>query len=423
MFSIKSLTNTQDKKRLLSNFFSLSSLQVANYILPLITLPYLVRVLGPSKYGLVAFAQAFVGYFQVLTNYGFNLSATREISIHRENQEKVSEIFSSVITIQMLFAVLSFIVMLAIVFAFKKFSKYWLLYFFTFGLVIGNVVFPVWFFQGIERMKYITIFNVLSRFVFTVAIFVFIRKESDYLYVPLINALGSILAGVLGLWIIFKSIGVKFILPNIANIKYHLKEGWHIFIGTIGISFYKNNSILILGLFTNTMIVGYFVIAKKIIDVLNQIAGLISQTIYPYISKKISLTPKQTLQFLKNIGFMIGLYTFVIGVILVLFSPTIVFIISGHYYKNSILSLELMAFVPLFIGVNVPAVQILLSKGLDKRFSRSVIISALLDIILNFSLVPFLSYIGSCISVMTVELFVTLYLYFEVYKIKRMGII
>ncbi|AWB10357.1 polysaccharide transporter, PST family [Thermodesulfobium acidiphilum] len=418
LFSIKNLFSSQEKKRLVSNFFSLSILQVANYLFPLITLPYLVRVLGPSQYGLVAFAQAFIGYFQILTNYGFNLSATREISINRENPEKVSEIFSSVITIQILLAILSFIMMALVVFSFAKFRDDWLLYFLTFGLVLGNVLFPVWFFQGIERMKYITLLNVLARFIFTIAIFVFIREESDYIYVPLINSVGLVLSGIIGLWIIFNRLGVKFIMPDVNSIKYHLNEGWHIFIGTVGISFYKNNSVLILGLFADSTIVGYFYISKKIIDILNQIAGLISQTFFPYINRLINQNYNLAIVYLKKIGLIIFLYTLVFGLLLLFLSPVIIKIISGHYYNESILSLKLMAFVPMFIGINVPAVHILLSKGFGKEFSNTVLIGAFLDLILNFSLVPFLSFLGSCISVIVVELFVTLYLYFKVLKLK-----
>ena len=144
---IKNLLNSPTKKRLIENFCSLSILQVLDYFLPLITLPYLVRILGPEKFGLIAFAQSLIVYFLVLTNYGFNLSATREISINREKEEKVSEIFSSVMIIKFLFGVLSFVILILMLFFIPKFGSNWLIYIFSFGIILGNILFPVWFFQ------------------------------------------------------------------------------------------------------------------------------------------------------------------------------------------------------------------------------------------------------------------------------------
>jgi PST family polysaccharide transporter len=406
-------------KTLVENFLSLSFLQVANYIFPLITLPYLVRVLGPEKYGLIAFAQAFIGYFQILTDYGFNLSATREISINRENKEKVSEIFSSVMIIKFFLLLLSLGLMTIIVFSFKKFRQDWLIYYLTFVMVLGQTLFPIWFFQGMERMKYITFLNVLAKLIFTIAIFIFVKKASDYLYVPLLNSLGFIVAGVLALWIVFKDFGVGFRMPSWEATKGEFKNGWHIFLSTTSINFYKNNSILILGLFANNEIVGYFTIAKKLIDVLNQIAVIISQTVYPYVTKQIIINYQKTVRFLRKVGLLIGTYTFIFGIILFIFSSKIIYIVSGAYFSESILSLKLMAFVPMFIGINVPSVQILLGKGLDKKFLKAVLIGAILDIILNFLLVPVFSYIGSCITVITVELLVTILLYIEALKAKN----
>lgn len=403
------IINTPDKKKLFSNFVSLAVLQAANYILPLVTFPYLVRVLGVEKFGLLAFATATVTYFQILTDYGFNLSATRDISIHRENKEKVQEIFSSVMVIKFGLLILSFFLLTILILSFDKFRKDWEVFVLSFGMVVGQVLFPVWFFQGMEKMKYITILNIFAKLLFTIAIFVFVKEQADYWKVPLLNSLGFIMAGVLALWIVSRDYKISFIFPSIKAVKHQLIEGWHIFISTVGINMYKQNSIFVLGIFTDDTVVGYFSIAKKIMDLVNSLNGVVSQSIYPYTMMKMS--SKYIYGFLKKVGMIIALYTSIIGLILLVFSDAITKLLAGNVYYQTLLSIKLLAFVPLFIGINVPAVHILLGNKKDALFTRAVILGGLLDLLLNFLIVPFFSYIGSCTSVILTEIAVTSILY------------
>ncbi len=128
--------NSDEKKALVNNFLSLSVLQVANYLLPLITFPYLVRVIGVEYFGLLSFANATIAYFNMITDYGFVLTATREIAVHRDDRNKVIEIFSSVMIIKFILMCICFVLLCILVFSFDKFSGEIIVYLLTFGTVI-----------------------------------------------------------------------------------------------------------------------------------------------------------------------------------------------------------------------------------------------------------------------------------------------
>ncbi len=188
--------NAKERKVILANFLSLSTLQAITYVLPIIVLPYVIRAIGPEKFGLVSFAQAFVQYFLILTDYGFSLSATRELSLCRQDKSEVSRIFSTVMTVKIILAALSFCVLWLVVSTVPRFKQDWLVYVYSFGIVIGQTLFPVWFFQGTERMKYIAVINIAAGITFASLVFIFVRGASDYLLIPLFYSAVSIVSGI-----------------------------------------------------------------------------------------------------------------------------------------------------------------------------------------------------------------------------------
>ncbi len=417
--AFKNLVTAREKKQLLQNLFFLSILQGLNYIFPLITLPYLVRVLGPEKYGLIAFAQALIGYFIMITDYGFTLSATREISIYRNNREKISEIFSSVITTKFLLLLLCFLILSAII-QIDKFRKDLLVYYFTFGIVIGQTLFPIWVFMGTEKMKYITILTAIDRVIFTLSIFIFIKGPMDYIYVPLLNACGYIVGGILGLIVTFSNYKIKYRVPVKKDIYNQLKEGWHSFLGVFGINLYTSSNTLILGLVAGNTAVGYYAAAEKLVNAILRMLAPIDQTIYPYVNKIASESKEQAIKFVRKVVYLTGIFSFTISLITLIGAELIVKIMLGSEYNQSIAVLRILAFLPFLSELrSILGFQIMMPFKMDSAFSRIFVGAGLFNILCSFILASFFQHIGSAITLFLTFLFVAIVIYLY---LKRKGI-
>ncbi|MFA3784107.1 flippase [Melioribacteraceae bacterium 4301-Me] len=406
---LNKLYNSNTKKTLLGNFFSLSILQITNYVLPLVALPYLVRVLGPDKFGLLAFAQAFIQYFNIFIDYGFNFTATRDISINRNSIEKVSEIFSSVLVLKMGFIGLSLLIISLITFSFTKFRNEWLIYFLTFGVVICQNIFPRWLFQGLEKMKYITILNIIAKIIFTLFIFIFIKSTVDYLYVPLINFIGFFVSAVLGLLIAHKYLRVKFIRPSFNELKRQLKEGWYLFISTIATGLYTTSNAFILGIFASNTLVGYFSAAERIIKAIEDLISPVFHSVYPYLSKLFEESEYKAVIFLKKIIRITSIVGVFISLLVFTLANFIVDILLGSSYHQSIIVLKILSLLPFIGGVNIILTSLtLLSFNYKKAFSSIIVGAGISNIIFSFLFVPYYKQIGSCISVILAEVFIML---------------
>jgi polysaccharide transporter, PST family len=404
-------------KQIIENILSLCILQGSNYLLPLLLLPYLVRVLGPERFGLLAFSQAFVQNFVVLTDYGFNFTATRELAICRDNPQKVSELFCNVLIIKLGFGLFSFLLMSALISTVPKFNTDWLLYILTFPVVIGNALFPTWFFQGMEKMKYITVLNAFAKLIYAVSVFIFVQQSTDYLSVALLNSLSMLVTGIAALWLIALNFDVTWVMPDREAVFKQLKEGWSVFVSTLSISIYANSRVFIVGLFTNNTITGYYSIAEKIMILIQTFPlAPILQACYPWLSRVFIQDPNRARKIARNLQ-QITTIALLIGLPVIYFLiPQILEFAFRATYPESILSIRLLLIGVFFINANAFRIHFLLISGNPKLFRKIHITTALLGISMLLILTNLFSYIGAAVSVILVEFFVLMLTIFSMRK-------
>ena len=407
-----------NKKILLTNFFSLSSVQIANYLLPLLTIPYITRIIEPGNFGLINFASAFTGYFALITNFSFDLSVTREVSLNRHNKKKLQQIFNSVIIAKIILFIICTLIFILFILCFAKLQKESLLYFYTFIGIFGNIFFPTWFFQGMEKLSRVAFFNLIIRIFYTISIFLFIKNNSDYILIPFISSLVQIITSFLGFIYALSIFKLKIILPPKKEILQRFIDGWKIFISSLASNLYTTTNIIVLGIFVVNLYLGYFSAASKLINVIYGLVLFpISLSFFPHIGNLINNSLESGIILLKKLTIIVGGFTFIASVIIFTFAEFLIKIVFGANFLGAVLCLRIMAFLPFLIGLgNIFTVQALLNLKMDREFLKITIIGVVINIILNFLLVPHFLEKGSAMSWLITELFITVTSFFVLLK-------
>ena len=404
-------------KQLIENIVSLFTIKGLEYILAFITFPYLVRVLQVENFGAVVFVQGIIQYFVLFTDYGFNLLGPKEIAQHDSIKER-GKIFASIFCAKLILLLISTIVFICMLIGAKYINDIDItLYSVVYLMVIGNVIFPIWFFQGIQQMRYITIVNIIGRFLSVACIFYFVKAPSDYILAGLFQAIVPLIAGICSWIILWKKYREVFILPKFQSVKQVFIDAWEIFTSTIAINLYTASNIVFLGLLTNNTIVGYFSGAQKIIQNINQLISPVTQAIYPYVSKTASNSKNDALKFLRKIVLILGGGNFIGSILIFIFAEWIVDILLGAGYEQSILLLRILAFLPFIISLsNIFGIQTMLVFGMKKQFNKVLLSAAIVNTIIVLPMIYFYQAIGVSVSMTITEIFVTLSMYYILKK-------
>ena len=397
--------DTPEKKALLSNLLSLGVVQGLNFILPLLVVPYLLYTLGIERFGLLAMATALSSYFMILSDYGFNVTATREVSVYRDSSEKLNEIFSAVMMIKVFLLLVGFLLLSLSLFIFDKLGGEAPIYLLTFGMVIGQVLFPIWFFQGMERMGYIAILNIVAKFFFLIAILLFVKEKEDAYLVPLFNSLGFIVVGVISLFYIHKEFNIRFIWQPYRVIYRYFLMGWYIFLSHLAVLFYTSSNIFILGLFTNNMVVGYFAIADKVISALVSLGEILNQVFFPYLSKKWEDNRGLYYQIFYKIlkGLILGML--LVSFLVIGFAPTIITMLSGDSITTAIELLQIMALSIILFPLGGLFSQSFVTQQATIYVTKSTFWTLVVNMILITILIPLYGVYGLAMAVVLVQLF------------------
>lgn len=404
-------------RQVVSNFISLFLVQGVNFLIPIVIIPYVVSMIGIENFGIVSMIQVLTGYFIIIADYGFNLKGTRDIARKRGKPEELSQYISLLLHVKILLCIFCFAFLLLIIALVPRFGRETTACLLAFPMVVGHTFNPVWFFQGIEQMKYITCINILGKLLLLGFTFWLVRSPADYDKVLLSYGLSFLLSSGTGLWLMFRQYKIRFRIAGPRAIVEELRSGFTFFLSSFSVNLYIHSNILILGFFTTDFITGIYSIIDKIIYAFRQILLVFFQATYPKVCRMLEGTRAALVHFQQQV-FLPFLALVLLGsIVLVVLTPFIYGIMSnGGSEPAAIFLLRALAFVPFVIALNIPANQLLLAYDHKKEYAFVLISAAACCICINIALIPLMGMNGTGIAVFITECYVTAGLHFVLWK-------
>ena len=406
----------KEYKKIIQNAGYLGAIEVIRLILPFVALPYILSVIGGENYGIAVFSQTVISYFMIFVNFGLDESAVKNVSVNRDNKSRLNEIVTSVLAIKATLLLLGFMVLCVLLSTIPFMLEHKWLFIFAYATLLSDIMYPVWFYQGIEKMKYLTIVKTTSLLFYTISVFIFVRERDDYDIVVLLQSLGNVFAGLLSLYLLFGVNKVRLLKPNLSLIKRTFVDSIPFFMSRVSMMINSNMAKMVSGIFLTMESVAVLDIAGKVCA-----AGLlplqsIIQSAYPHIAKTLSQSfVKRSLKYLSIISLAIA-----VGIVVL--SPIVVPLLSSGELEGAVFITQLLSIQVFFCSISIfLGAPVLVSFGHPGAFNKSVIFSTfvLIGLYSIFYLFDIMSIYSFVIITILIEIFVVSYRYLscKAYKI------
>lgn len=408
------------KRKAVKNGAWLYLLQIFNTVVPLLTLPYITRILGAKQYGVFSIAINVIGYYQVVVEYGFAMSATRKVALSDKDSDSLSKTFSTVFFSRCLLLMVCFGITAGYIFLNKSQLSQCFCLMILMITLFGNCIQLNWLFQGMQQMKYITIVSMISRTITVIMTFVFVKSINDLYLYCLLYAISPVISGILGLMFAKKTFNVHLVEVHLNEIASELKSGWYVFTTQLSSKVFGAIGITFLGLFATNEEVGIYSAIQKIPNILILAWTPITQVLYPISSQRFNESFKRGKLFVNRMKQIFVPLFLLVAIGCSAVSKLLVAIAFGEEYAAKFYwMIPLLLWMVMAIYNNFTGIQTLLASGHDREYSRCFQIGVVVTIVLNFLLVYLLKGDGACIAPLLSEMVLCIMLKKEVIKLEK----
>ena len=410
----------EHRKRIFNNFISLSVVQGLSIFFPLIIFPYLLQILGVEGFGVFTLIQTVIMYADLLVSFGFGLTATKHIAKNISDKEKTNNIITSVYFIKIILFLIPLILFLIAALFIPYLRNHFVLILISCMYVLGNLLFPDWYFQGIQKMRNITIVAFVSKCISLLLIILFVKHRTDVGYAIMAISVGNFIAGLVGFFILIKSISIKLQLAPRRYILSFFKESGYVFSSIILVPLYSSVNIFILRAFTNPLMVGYYAIAEKIFSAVSMLTSIANRTFYPHLSQLYSKSVEAYKKNVQKISLLFLMSFAFLGLMQFISADFIVRFISGKQNVQdvgyAIEVLKIMSIGVLFSPFGSFFFQLLIIQGQKKSAVKNIFSVVVINVFTASTLAYLYGGIGMAINLCLIVTFIAVFNYFSYRK-------